>query len=490
MQDMDPVAFLSYVRADDEHDHGKITLLRSRLEGEVRMQTGRSFKIFQDKREISWGQQWKERLEKTILNVTFLIPVVTPSYFTSQACRGEFEQFLLREKQLGMNTLILLIYYVSSDEIDSERSGSSDSIANILSTRNWSDWRQLRFKDVIANDVSLHVAEMAKTIKEAMKSLDAVIAASRVQPAPPSPLAKQKVHRLTQSFSEVVLDYRDMDQKIRAYHDEPYRAYTKQFDEVVHADDLSTPEELNRLHQSVVSIKHGYGVRLRREIRKDERAFMLFNPEGKGSLGITFLIDNSGSMRGKRTHDCVAWMGIVGELLEQHDISFEVLGYTTRAWKGGQSREQWLLNKKPTNPGRLNDIRHIIYKSFDQNAATLSMSLNLMLREGLLKENIDGEALLWAYKRAVDRDLDRNIIIVLSDGAPVDDSTLAINPADYLENHLIESIQWLSMIDKFSLYGVGIEFDTSRYYPHGITISKSDMIGIELIQSLTKWLSL
>ena len=136
-----PVAFLSYVRADDEHDHGKITALRSRLEGEIRMHTGQEFKIFQDKRDLSWGQHWKTRLDDTLLSVTFLIPVITPSYFNSSACRDEFEKFSIREKQLGENRLILPIYYLSSDPIADANSEDSDEIAKILASRNWADWR-------------------------------------------------------------------------------------------------------------------------------------------------------------------------------------------------------------------------------------------------------------------------------------------------------------------------------------------------------------
>lgn len=187
MNTTDPIAFLSYVRADDDHERGRITALRTRLVGEVRMQTGRPFAIFQDKRDVLWGQQWRERLESELFNVTFLIPIITPSYFRSVACREEFEKFAVREKQLGKNTLILPIYYLESDEINEVASENPDGIAVTLSQRNWAAWGTMRFTPIEAPEVERSIAGMAQTIKTSMKSLEAEIQASDKQHKPPTP---------------------------------------------------------------------------------------------------------------------------------------------------------------------------------------------------------------------------------------------------------------------------------------------------------------
>ena len=163
MNNTDPLAFLSYVRTDDEHERGRITALRQRLEGEVRIQTGRPFVIFQDKKDILWGQQWKQRLDTELFNVTFLIPIITPSYFRSAACRDEFEKFVIREKQLGKDTLILPIYYLEADEINEVSGESGDAIATVLSQRNWADWRPMRFADIKTPEVERSIADMANT---------------------------------------------------------------------------------------------------------------------------------------------------------------------------------------------------------------------------------------------------------------------------------------------------------------------------------------
>ena len=166
MAQNDPIAFLSYVRADDEHDRGRITALRARLEGEVRMHTGKPFPIFQDKKDIKWGQQWKERLDSTLLNVTFLIPIVTPSYFQSYPCRDEFNKFLLREQQLGENHLILPIYYLTADEFGELNAKDADPIAKIIASRNWADWRSLRFLELTSASVEVAINDMAATDQE------------------------------------------------------------------------------------------------------------------------------------------------------------------------------------------------------------------------------------------------------------------------------------------------------------------------------------
>ena len=243
----EPIAFLSYVRADDEHDHGRITKLRARLEGEVRMHTGKPFKIYQDKRDLKWGEQWKERLDSTLLNVTFLIPIITPSYFQSTPCRGEFEQFLIREKQLGENQLILPIYYLDVDEIDDV--GRRDEIARVIAARDWSDWRNLRFKPIDLPEIEHAISEMARTIKLAMRELEGVISASRVV-APSAPPSSVPYEIDVSKFSLNIATFDELKTEIGIRATERrYYLYTTKFDEIISAQELSSEEELKRLYR-------------------------------------------------------------------------------------------------------------------------------------------------------------------------------------------------------------------------------------------------
>src|SRR6266446_5446210 len=178
MAEREPVAFFSYVRSDDAHDLGRISELRRKLEGEVQMQTCRAFHIFQDRNDISWGEQWKERIEGALRGVTFLIPIVTPSYFQSPACRAEFQTFLIRERELGEERLILPIYYVTCDEMDSDLE-TADEIAAVLKARNWADWRGFRFKELTSPELREQIALLATTIKATIKVLETVLTASQ-----------------------------------------------------------------------------------------------------------------------------------------------------------------------------------------------------------------------------------------------------------------------------------------------------------------------
>jgi cobaltochelatase CobT len=200
---------------------------------------------------------------------------------------------------------------------------------------------------------------------------------------------------------------------------------------------------------------------------------------------VSLLIDNSGSMRGRPIAIAAMTTDIIAQTLERCGLKTEILGFTTRAWKGGKSRELWLEQGRPEKPGRLNDIRHIIYKAADAPIRRSRRNLGLMLKEGILKENIDGEALVWAYNRIARRPEARKILMVISDGAPVDDSTLSVNPSNILEMDLRSVIMWIEGRSNVELAAIGIGHDVTRYYAKAITISDAD----ELAEALTDQLS-
>jgi cobaltochelatase CobT len=199
---------------------------------------------------------------------------------------------------------------------------------------------------------------------------------------------------------------------------------------------------------------------------------------------VTLLLDNSGSMRGRPIMVAAVCADILARTLERCGVKVEILGFTTRAWKGGQSREKWLASGKPAQPGRLNDLRHIIYKKADEPMRRARKSLGLMMREGLLKENIDGEALIWAHNRLLARPEDRRILMVISDGAPVDDSTLSVNSAGYLETHLRKVIDWIEKQSPIQLVAIGIGHDVTRYYKRAVTIMDVEQLGGTIIEQL------
>ena len=300
-----------------------------------------------------------------------------------------------------------------------------------------------------------------------------------------------------------------------------YKPYTRQFDEEVDASDLCDAEELSRLRQHLdQQLQHLQGVvsklanRLQRRLMAQQtRAWDFDLEEGQLDAGrlarvivnpmmalsykherdtdfrdtvVTLLIDNSGSMRGRPITVAAMCGDILARTLERCAVKVEVLGFTTRAWKGGQSRERWVAEGKPRNPGRLNDLRHIIYKSADSPWRRSRKNLGLMLREGLLKENIDGEALLWAYRRIMARSEHRRILMVISDGAPVDDSTLSVNPGNYLERHLREVIREIEDRRAVELVAIGIGHDVTRYYKRAVTIVDAEELGGTMLKKLTE----
>jgi cobaltochelatase CobT len=199
---------------------------------------------------------------------------------------------------------------------------------------------------------------------------------------------------------------------------------------------------------------------------------------------VTMLLDNSGSMRGRPITLAAMSADILARTLERCGVKTEILGFTTRAWKGGLSRDEWVKSGKPALPGRLNDLRHIVYKAADEPWRHARRNLGLMLREGLLKENIDGEALLWAHARLLARPEQRRILMVISDGAPVDDSTLSVNPGNYLEQHLRAAIEWIESRSDVELTAIGIGHDVTRYYRKAVTISDTEQLGGVMMEQL------
>ena len=298
-----------------------------------------------------------------------------------------------------------------------------------------------------------------------------------------------------------------------------YRAFTSDFDEITSAAELCDEEELARLRTYLdAQLKGLQGVvtklanRLQRRLMAQQNRSWDFDQE-EGLLDaarlarvvvspgsslsykmerdqefkdtvVTLLIDNSGSMRGRPISIAAISADVLARTLERCGVKTEILGFTTRAWKGGQSREQWLSKGKPENPGRLNDLRHIIYKKADEPWRRARRNLGLMMREGLLKENIDGEALLWAHDRLLRRPEDRRILMVISDGAPVDDSTLSVNQAGFLESHLRKVIDWIEKQSPVQLAAIGIGHDVTRYYKRSVTIMDVEQLGGTIIEQL------
>jgi cobaltochelatase CobT len=298
-----------------------------------------------------------------------------------------------------------------------------------------------------------------------------------------------------------------------------YKTYTDAFDEVIAATELCDEEELNRLRAYLdTQLKGLQGIvtklanRLQRRLMAQQNRSWDFDQE-EGMLDaarlarvvvspgvslsykierdvefkdtvVTLLIDNSGSMRGRPISIAAISADVLARTLERCGVKTEILGFTTRAWKGGQSREQWLATGKPAHPGRLNDLRHIVYKKADEPWRRARRNLGLMMREGLLKENIDGEALLWAHSRLIARQEDRRILMVISDGAPVDDSTLSVNNAGYLEQHLRKVIDWIERQSPVQLVAIGIGHDVTRYYKRAVTIMDVEQLGGTMIDAL------
>ena len=303
-----------------------------------------------------------------------------------------------------------------------------------------------------------------------------------------------------------------------------YKIFTSKYDEVKNAEELENDDEIIRLRKNLdqqltnlQSLVAKLANKLQRQLlAKQNRSWefdleegildasklsrVVVNPfhslsykmekeiEFKDTI-VTLLIDNSGSMRGRPISVAAICADILSRTLERCSVKVEILGFTTKNWKGGNSREKWNSENKPKNPGRLNDLRHIIYKSADKPWRQSKKNLGLMLKEGLLKENIDGEALLWAFKRIAARKEKRKILMVISDGAPVDDSTLSVNSGDYLEKHLKQTVKWIEENTNIEILAVGIGHDVTRYYKKAIKITDVQELGDVMINQLTKLFS-
>jgi cobaltochelatase CobT len=300
-----------------------------------------------------------------------------------------------------------------------------------------------------------------------------------------------------------------------------YEAFTTRFDEIVEAEELCDEEELGRLRAYLDQQMGGLSnvvTRLanrlqRRLLAQQARSWDFDQEEGLLDAGrlarvvvnprhalsfkieretefrdtvVSLLIDNSGSMRGRPIAIAAICGDILARTLERCGVATEILGFTTRGWKGGQSREAWLTAGRPPNPGRLNDLRHIVYKRADEPYRRARRNLGLMMREGLLKENIDGEALLWAHNRLIARPEERRILMVISDGAPVDDSTASANGGTYLERHLRQVIEWIEKRSTVELIAIGIGHDVTRYYERAVTIMDAEQLAGAMVEQLAR----
>ena len=299
-----------------------------------------------------------------------------------------------------------------------------------------------------------------------------------------------------------------------------YRVYTTKFDEITKAENLENSEDSIKLRKTLDQQLIGFqdiitklANKLQRQLlAKQNRAWEFDLEEGLldssklpriimdpyNSLSfkkekdldfkdtiVTLLIDNSGSMRGRPITIAAICADILSRTLERCSVKVEILGFTTKNWKGGQSREFWNKNGKPKTPGRLNDLRHIIYKSADTHWRQAKNNLGLMLKEGLLKENIDGEAISWSFSRLKKRKEERKILMVISDGAPVDDSTLSVNSGDFLEKHLKKTVKFIEDKSEIEILAIGIGHDVSRYYKRAIKITDVNELGDVMISQLS-----
>ena len=300
-----------------------------------------------------------------------------------------------------------------------------------------------------------------------------------------------------------------------------YKIFTQQFDEMITAEELCDAEELTRLRayldqqlQALQGVVARLANRLQRKLMAKQNRTWEFDLE-EGILDaarlsrivvdpmsplsykvekdmkfrdtvVTLLLDNSGSMRGRPIMVAAMCADILARTLERCNVKVEILGFTTKAWKGGQSRDKWLSENKPPAPGRLNDLRHIIYKQADAPWRRARRNLGLMMREGLLKENIDGEALMWAHNRLIARQEQRRILMVISDGAPVDDSTLSVNAGNYLERHLRDVIEAIETRSPIEVIAIGIGHDVTRYYKRAVTIVDAEQLGGAMTDKLAE----
>ena len=323
------------------------------------------------------------------------------------------------------------------------------------------------------------------------------------------------------SIDEEIDLTRNFDEEMDQTNYEDYKIFTSQFDEIINAVDIATPEETQRLRQHLDQLISPHlttigklANRLQRLLQAQQNRSWNYNLE-EGLLDtshlhrvitkpgnslsfkqeseskfkdtvVSLLIDSSGSMRGRSMSLAAICGDIIGSTLERCYVKTEILGFTTKHWKGGESKKSWVNQGSPPSPGRLNDLRHIIFKSADDNFRRARKSFGIMLREGLLKENVDGEALAWAHQRLSKRNEERKILIVISDGAPVDDSTLSTNHSNFLDNHLRQIIHTIETQSNIELLAIGIGHDVTKYYERSITINKAEELAEALLEKLTE----
>ncbi|NWH07717.1 MAG: cobaltochelatase subunit CobT [Alphaproteobacteria bacterium] len=325
----------------------------------------------------------------------------------------------------------------------------------------------------------------------------------------------------TEDMSDGNEPFRPEPKDANRWQEPAYRIFTTQYDETIPSEDLCDPDELTRLRayldqqlQAMQGVVSRLANRLQRRLMaKQNRTWEFDREEGMLDAArlarvvvdptnplsykwekdtnfrdtiVTLLLDNSGSMRGRPITVAAMCADILARTLERCAVKVEILGFTTKAWKGGQSRERWLAEGKPSQPGRLNDLRHIVYKAADQPWRRARRNLGLMMREGLLKENIDGEALIWAHNRLLARAEQRRILMVISDGAPVDDSTLSVNAGNYLDKHLRHVIEEIETRSPAELIAIGIGHDVTRWYRRAVTIVDAEQLGGAMTDKLAE----
>ena len=387
-------------------------------------------------------------------------------------------------------------------ELDSHGEGSSIEDPN---TENQSD---------IEDDISETIEDTQEIQSAEFQSEDQLDDNSEI-------LEETQVSIDSSSIDEEIDLTRNFDEEMDQTNYEDYKIFTSQFDEVINAVDIATPEETQRLRQHLDKLISPHlttigklANRLQRLLQAQQNRSWNYNLE-EGLLDtshlhrvitkpgnslsfkqeseskfkdtvVSLLIDSSGSMRGRSMSLAAICGDIIGSTLERCYVKTEILGFTTKHWKGGESKKSWVNQGSPPSPGRLNDLRHIIFKSADDNFRRARKSFGIMLREGLLKENVDGEALAWAHQRLSKRNEDRKILIVISDGAPVDDSTLSTNHSNFLDNHLRQIIHTIETQSNIELLAIGIGHDVTKYYERSITINKAEELAEALLEKLTE----
>jgi len=439
------------------------------------------FKIKQNKATKKTLSYWKELFDKNLSSKL-----------------KELDKFIENQNKYG-HLVSNLIDDLDLEEIDSNKKEKQEETEKENSSSEEND------------------SKMSQPEKEKEQSVDAdfSIAENESKSVDENEDSKETVEKEISSNQKLV--NKNLDKK-------KYKIFTNIYDEITNAEDLENENEILRLRknldQQLTNLQNVIAKlanKLQRQLlAKQNRSWEFDLEEGildssklsrvvidpfrslsykmeketefKDTV-VTLLIDNSGSMRGRPISVAAICADILSRTLERCSVKVEILGFTTKNWKGGKSREKWNQENKPLNPGRLNDLRHIIYKSADKPWRQSKKNLGLMLKEGLLKENIDGEALLWAFKRIALRKEERKILMVISDGAPVDDSTLSVNSGDYLEKHLKQTVKWIEENSNIEILAIGIGHDVTRYYKKAIKIADVQELGDVMINQLTKLFS-